>query len=322
MIIVWWSLVTMDMWNSTASMLPRVMKPREDVRLPMDDRLFLTLPMHAEDENASSERTPALSSREPGVSLLAFFPSLNALLYEIHLHNTRSVATGETTILGCDSIRVLSKSLDDWHFHLPDLAQYTDENLAYWAEQDLGPMFVNLHMNYHYAGLLLYYPYLQFSQDLRANAAAVEAQLCAAKCKYHSGSLCELIYNANQRPETTLLHSIVGHALVVAATAQLHTLLFSSDEAEIAVAKVRLERNFEVITRLHSYWPIVQSSISRLQAFHEACMQTRNESFQLDWWMLKYILDFPRPIADKAAGLGQRDDDSTVRSSLRNLLEL
>jgi hypothetical protein len=320
--VVWWTLVTTDTWNSTASMLPRAIKPRDNVRLPMDERLFSRLQLGAEDMIESPDHTPSTSPNEHPVSLLAYFTSLNALLYEIHVHNTKSVATGQAITLNEDSIRRLSKSLDDWHFELPDLARCSEKNIVYWADQDLGPMFVNLHMNYHYAGLLLYYPFLHSSQNVLHDAATASAQLCAAKCRYHSSSLCELIYNANQRPETTLMQSIVGHTLVVAATAQLHTLLFSSDEVEMSLARVRLERNFEIVTRLHSYWPIVASSISRLKAFHAACTKTQNESFHLDWWMLQYMLNFPRPITDKTKDMGERHNDATVSESLKNLIEI
>jgi hypothetical protein len=88
----------------------------------------------------------------------------------------------------------------------------------------------------------------------------------------------------------------------------IYTLLFGTDDAEIALARARLEHNFRIISRLQGYWPSLQASLSRLAAFHAACLGRgrggRSGSgsgggdamFRLDRWMLRFLLDFARPV--------------------------
>jgi hypothetical protein len=96
------------------------------------------------------------------------------------------------------------------------------------------------------------------------------------------------------------LFSLVGHILTIASTAQLHILLFSSDAAETKNARRLLERNFELLSLLKTYWPCVDASVSRFEAFHTACLRCQDDShFQMDQWMLKFILEFAAPVNER-----------------------
>jgi uncharacterized membrane protein YgcG len=108
-----------------------------------------------------------------------------------------------------------------------------------------------------------------------------------------------------------------------------YTLLFSADDTSIALARARLERSFGVVSRLQRFWPALRASSSRLAAFHAACLAGRRTSststgnsstrkegggdngggggggggggegtFRLDWWMLRFLVDFAKPVDD------------------------
>jgi hypothetical protein len=95
---------------------------------------------------------------------------------------------------------------------------------------------------------------------------------------------------------------MVGHILVIASTIQIHTLLFSDNEEQISAARSRLEKNFEILSQLRTYWPTLDVSFTRLRAFHQACRDSMDESFRLDLWMLRFLSEFAEPIDDKVIG--------------------
>ena len=95
---------------------------------------------------------------------------------------------------------------------------------------------------------------------------------------------------------------MVGHVLVIASTVQIHTLLFSAYDDEIAAARQRLESNFEILVKLRGLWPSVDYCMMRLQAFHKACRNSMETTFKLDLWMLKFLSEFAKPVDDKPAG--------------------
>ncbi|KAJ4168735.1 hypothetical protein NW754_010663 [Fusarium falciforme] len=144
----------------------------------------------------------------------------------------------------------------------------------------------------------------------------------ATKCKQHAADLCDLIWKAKQRPETDIMHSLVGHDLVTSSTVQIHTLLFSLGDEEIATAKSRLERNFEMITDLHKYWPIVSVTISKLEKFHNACLRYKDATFHLDRWMLQFILEFSQPIQERSEDAIHGGDNVAVFNQLRSLIDV
>ncbi|KAM6530096.1 hypothetical protein FALCPG4_008221 [Fusarium falciforme] len=179
-----------------------------------------------------------------------------------------------------------------------------------------------MHMNYHHIGQLLFYSSLGASLEMGIDSSSSEPTICfATRCKQHAADLCDLIWRAKQRPETDIMHSLVGHDLVTSSTVQIHTLLFSLDDEEIAMAKSRLERNFEMITDLHKYWPIVSVTISKLQKFHNACLRYKDATFHLDRWMLQFILEFSQPIQERSEDMLHRGDNEEVFDQLRNLID-
>ncbi len=88
---------------------------------------------------------------------------------------------------------------------------------------------------------------------------------------------------------------MAGHVLSIASTVQIYALVFSEEEEQIQAARFRLERNFEILTKLKGYWPTLDISFERLQEFHRVCQVSVEESFRMDRWMLTFLLEFAKP---------------------------
>ncbi|KAK4042813.1 hypothetical protein C8A01DRAFT_44171 [Parachaetomium inaequale] len=315
---VWWSVVTTDTWSSTAMGLPRAIQPRHDIPMPMDERVFLAL-TSADPPVSQQGRDAVVSPRsELSTSLIAQMIKLNGILYDINTFNTQLVS-GILQELGArDAVTKLSAALDAWRSELPTDMEYTRDNLLYWAGRGCGASFVVLHLNYNHSSQLLFYSFLHSSLALdhhHDDASTTPTSAYAAKCKSHAASLCEIMYAAAAAADAPaaveVLYPLAGHMLVVASTVHLHALLFSADDAEIALAKARLEHNFGIITRLQTYWPSLHASFSRLAAFHRACLDDKSNNdnlnddaggggtFRLDRWMLRFLLDFAKPVGER-----------------------
>lgn len=293
-----------DTWSSTALGLPRAIQPRYDLPMPMDERVFITL---APTEPPVPQEG-RLTDSAPSMSLIAQMIKLNAILYDINALNTKAVSGVLEEAYVRESVSELSAALDSWRSELPADMAYTHDNLTYWANHRCGPSFVVLHINFNHSSQLLFYRFLHSSLSRDEHAPAMnQTRAYTTRCKAHSASLCEVIYQAAQNPATEVLYPLAGHVLVIASTVHLHTLLFSADDAEIALAKARLEHNFQIISRLQKYWPSLHASFSRLSAFHKACLDERDDgTFRLDSWMLRFLLDFAKAVAERD-GDGERE---------------
>lgn len=150
-------------------------------------------------------------------------------------------------------------------------------------------------------GQLLYYQYLhEDSYD-----EGTHAGYYANKCKMHATALCEILYRAYSTPGCEVYYTMVGHVLVIASTVQLHILLFSSDESQIKAARHRLERNFEILTKLQMYWPTLDVCFTRFREFHKACQKSKESSFKLDRWMLQFLFEFAKPVGERTDELAE-----------------
>ncbi|KAF5650228.1 hypothetical protein F25303_4465 [Fusarium sp. NRRL 25303] len=297
---VWWSLITTETWSSATQSLPRYIKPRNNVPLPIDERRFASLTYNMpEIQYDSSPGSSPICNFDPH-SLVAQMIRLNLLLYDIIVFlNSRVVDTQDEHSVNRSFDHELRHSLDEWADNLPPRLRYSEENVIYWADEGFGAIFITLHINYNHAGQLLFYQNLQSAQE--QDAGDDSRQGFAQRCKQHATNLCDLIYEAKWRPDTVVLYPLAGHILCLASTVQIHTLLFGIDDDEIMAAKTRLERNFEMISSMNNYWPMNHMSISRLQHFHNACLRSKDDSFRLDAWMLQFLLGFTQDIKDRDA---------------------
>lgn len=291
--------------------------------LPMEESHFLALDCDVRVPPLDSNVDAASPLGDTSQSIVAQMIRLNILLYDIVLLNARIVAEQAQEALGQDMTQKLTDRLDDWAMNLPSHLQYSEENVAYWVREGLGAMFITLHINHNHAGQLLFYQYLHAAQDTNQHGFQSDAaRSFADRCKQHATNLCDLIYRAKQDPDTVVMYPLAGHILCLASTVQIHTLLFSPDDNEIHLAKIRLERNFELISSMNEYWPMNHMSIGRLQLFHNTCLRSKDDSFRLDVWMLKFLLGFTHEIKDRDAPSPQGHNSARGFDHLRNLLEI
>ena len=293
---VWWTLYETDTWSSTGVRLAKMM-PHRNVPLPMAEHKFLQLSSSASpyprEHSELGATTTALHL--PNDSLLAYSVTLNQRFSQIDKLNSQAVSG---VLQGAELIKEverISLEMRTWASELPGRMCNTLENLAYWTSQGSGNIFILLHIQYHHFSQLLFYQFLHGSAEPRCSSS--KHYRYAQECKQHATSLCNLIHLARGTPATEPLYSLVGHVLTIASTAQLHALLFSSDAAEVRNARILLERNFELLTLLRTYWSCIDASFSRFDAFHSACLRCQDDSqFRMDQWMLKFMLEFATPV--------------------------
>jgi hypothetical protein len=276
----WWTVCMVDVWSSTAVKLPRIMPNDRIVSLPIDEMAFSSMSIGS-GLNSLSEGTNL------GTPLLAEMVKLNRILSRIIDFNQACVSEH---LQGADlerGIQELTCALDIWLDNLPQHMRDTPANFDYFASRGLGRMFAAVYLGYYHYGQLLNYQFLSFSSE-----APSDSTRYADACKQHAARLCSLVYRSHATPDSEALYSAVSHILVIASTIQIHTLLFSGDEGQIRVSKSRLERNFEILLKLRTYWPSVDSAMSRLRAFHQTCLRSKETSFVLDRWLLRFLVQF------------------------------
>ncbi|KAH8650183.1 hypothetical protein BX600DRAFT_442266 [Xylariales sp. PMI_506] len=278
---IWWTLCMVDVWSSTAVKLPRIMPSIHSVPLPMDEIPFLSL---------GSDFTGTLPSAQLtyGSPLLSQMIKLNRVLSQVNDFNKKCV---EERLEGASleyGIQNLSRELESWLVGLPYNMRDTPENFAWFASHGLGRIYAAVYLGYYYYGQLLYFQFL----GTEATGATDSSHIYADRCKDHAARLCEMVYRSFDTPGSEVLYSMVAHVLVIASTIQIHTLLFSSDEMQIRLSRLRLERNYKILLHLKPYWSSVDSAMSRLRAFHQTCMRSTETSFVLDRWLLRFLVEF------------------------------
>ncbi|KAH6692436.1 fungal-specific transcription factor domain-containing protein [Plectosphaerella plurivora] len=299
---VWWSLSMIDAWSSAAVKLPKLLPNRTDLPLPMDDLSYLAL-------------SPALggspgfnTSFSQGALLLAQMVKLNVILQEVNHFNQSCVVENPSWDALSQGVDTMTARLDGWIDQIPHNLRDTPENFAWFASRGLGRMFAAVYLGYYHFGQLLYYQFLHgAATDPSPSPSLVDAPDAARRneyarlCKDHAGKLCEMVYRAYATADSDVRYTMTSHVLVIASTVQIHTLLFSGDEDDISVARRRLERNFELLLRLQTYWPTVDKAISRLRAFHATARTSQRTSFVLDRWMLRFMVEWAESMEEKEA---------------------
>ncbi len=280
-----------DTWSSTGVRLPKIMPHLDGISLPIDEATFLQARRGNTWDESFGPSSPNLNS-----SLLAQMIKLNYILVEVNSLNQLTVAS--EGIVYEDRIIALSQDLDAWYGQLPYEMRDTPENLIHWASQGLGRIFVAVYLGYYHFGQLLFYQFLH--EDCPSSLTKAQAHAYAQRCRAHSTRLCDMTYAANSTPGCEVLYNMVGHVLVITSTVQIHVLLFDEDDAQVRLARGRLERNFEILTKLRAYWPTLEASFSRLRAFHKACQKSVQTSFRLDQWMLSFLSEFAKPMDDRS----------------------
>jgi hypothetical protein len=273
--IVYWTLYMIDIWSSTGLQLPRQMSRSDHIMLPIEESLYLGLSTHSSRPNSASS------------SIWAEMVHLAHIWAEIHDLNKATVDGSMRPELLSHAVEVLSNKLSNWSASLQPHLKATKENLERYASIGLGSALAALHLGFHYYNEVLFYQFLAEG----AHHSSVSATFYKENCKAHATYFCDLLYTCNMIPGCECFYIMVGHMLVVTSTVYIHMLLFSDVEEQIITARKRLEQNFEILTQLQSYWVKLDDSLSRLKAFHNACIASVESSFCMDRWMLSFILE-------------------------------
>jgi hypothetical protein len=268
-----------DVWSSAAVKLPRIMPTDSAVSLPIDEIPFSSM---STDFTSNFINNPA-TLESP---LLAEMIRLNRILAKIIDFNRRCVSEHLEHAALEMGVYSLSVELKEWLDSLPSHMRDTPENFQWFASHGLGRMFAAVYLGYYHYGQLVNY------QLLGTEDTTTSSQRFAEDCKTHAARLCDVVYRSFATPGCEVLYPTVAHILVIASTVQIHTLLFSGDEGQIRRAKSRLERNFEILLQLRSYWSSVDGAMSRLRAFHQTCLRSKETSFVLDRWLLRFLVQF------------------------------
>ncbi|KXH33786.1 ZnF3 [Colletotrichum salicis] len=234
----------------------------------------------------------------------------DGILLDVNDFNQRCVADNPTWDALEQGVESLSRRMEDWLAALPANMRDTPENFSWFAARGQGRTFAAVYLGYYHFGQLLYYQFLYGAATTTAinptaSASVARRDLYAKRCKEHAAQLCDMVYRAQTTPGSDVRYTMTAHVLVIASTVQIHTLLFSGDEADISVARRRLERNFELLMQLRCYWPTTDRAISRLRAFHQTARTSIDTSFVLDRWMLRFLVEFAEPMEEKERGDGE-----------------
>lgn len=249
---------------------------------------------------------PSPDTVTTGESILAWNVHANLIFPQVDDANAKAVAghIGGNELM--ETFEKVMTRLDAWAAALPCRLVYSPENFAYWKEMGLGNTFAILHVNYHYLNVLAFYQFLHGSTNSPQSQTTTKY---AHKCRESATEICNIIHRAAESSGTELLNSIIGHVLTVASTVQLHILLFSSNDDEIRNAHNLLERNFDRLLDLKKYWSCVDISFYRFDAFHRACLRSRDDShFRLDQYMLKFMVEFAAPMTERPS-VGDSDQN-------------
>ncbi|KAK6211301.1 c6 transcription factor [Colletotrichum tabaci] len=329
---VWWSLCMIDVWSSTAVKLPKLLPARSDIPLPMDDLPFVSLSRSGASPSSAASAGAAAAAAgvsAAGATLLSGQSSqhlsqmvrLNRILLDVNDFNQRCVAENPDWDALESGVEALHARMEGWLAALPDNMRDTPENFAWFAARGLGRTFAAVYLGYYHFGQLLYYQFLYGAGTTTAinptaSASVARRDSYATRCKEHAARLCDVVYRAQTTAGADVRYTMAAHVLVIASTVQIHTLLLSGDEADIGLARRRLERNYELLLQLRCYWPTVDRAISRLRAFHETARTSIDTSFVLDRWMLRFLVEFAEPMEEKeaAAGTSRRGDGEEMES--------
>ncbi|KAL3476624.1 hypothetical protein BJX99DRAFT_270293 [Aspergillus californicus] len=299
---IWWSLYMIDIWSSMGLNLPRQLDFVESYSLPINEEVFLSL------QNGAPTDTEI-----PGLwSEMVILARIWARIHHLNKASVNSLVDYETLSVTVDA---LARELRGWADALHPSLQETPANLDRYASLGVGNAFAALHLGYHYYNEVLFYQFLARNPGPEPGCSRESILRYRAQCEEHALAFCNLLYRCrslNQlQPRFHCLYVMIGHMLVVTSTIYMHMLLFSDDGAKVKLARQRLAQNFEILTELQIYWVTLDVALSRLQVFHNACTQSIDESFRMDQWMLKFILEHGSSVMERPVST---DEPDTLRS--------
>ncbi|KAF2226208.1 hypothetical protein BDZ85DRAFT_192868 [Elsinoe ampelina] len=303
---VWWSLFMIDRWASAGmGLTPRFgLNCKHPIR-PMDELAFQNL-------DVAQSRTPRTLYR---YGLWSYMVSLVEIFVDIQQFNRTAAETNSGLDAEVGRAQQLIDRLDGYEARLPNDLQWSDENLAGYADNGAGATFVALHLGFHHYATLLYFQYL----DTQSSNYSTDSHW-AQRCKHHAAAFSDVLHASFQHKDSAAVYVIVAHMATVSSSVLLHTLLFG-EEHELSPARVRLEHNFEALCTLQVYWPGVKGMMDRLALFHDFCFWSIDEhTHKVDRWMLKFLLQHASELQDKPPPISSPvENGRALRSSTRGM---
>jgi len=283
-----------DIWSSSGLRLPRDLSFPDGVDLPSDEEYLQGLTSRPDHHRLGGKKPSS-------AGIWAAMTRLARIWADIQRAIKSSADEHRSTSALPAVVDALAYQLDAWVASLPTSLQQNTTNLARYVSLGYGASFAALHLGYHYYNEVLFFRFL----SSRDHGGSVSARHYASRCTAAARSFCELLYTCEDTPGAECLYVMVGHMLTVTSAVCMHTLLFAEDASEVLAARLRLERNFGVLTRLQMYWVVLDRTLERLRAFHDACVDSIESSFRMDAWMLRFILEHGTSMPEKGAVLGE-----------------
>ncbi|KAL4799950.1 hypothetical protein BDV19DRAFT_354087 [Aspergillus venezuelensis] len=293
----YWSLYMIDQWSSAGLDMPRQILDPTQHPLPMPELEFQRL-------RPGGQQVKCIRDHVPGLwGYMVLLARIFGKIHELHRQLANGCLTDNETE---EKTHELALQLEEFTQNLPAHMELTRHHLEQHAGVGLGAAFVALHLGYHHYSTLLYFHYLDSTQFKVPNQ-----HLFAARCKYHAAAFSDLLKSSNEVPGCGALYFIVSHMTVISSSALLHTLLFGGT-GELPDARRRLSYNFQVLLELKQYWTDVDTMITRLFTFQEACMRSADRVYVIDKWIVKFLLQHALPMEKglrppRAEELAERD---------------
>lgn len=280
-----------DIWSSSGLRLPRQLQYHESIPLPAEETYFL-----------QSAAVSILPPPARGTGIWAEMARLGQIWAQIQELNRSSVEGTLDPAQLHTTVEHLANQLEIWRASLPPFLLNTAPNRAHYLASGLGTSFAALHLGYHYYSEVLFYQFM--ASATQRNALSVHpSQTYAERCTEHAMAFCDVLYEADAATNgQECMFIMLGHMLVVTSTVYVHMLLFN-DGCAISpdTLRERLQHNFTILTKMQIYWRTLESSLSRLKVFHNACLRSIEGSFDMDRWMLRFILEYGVNMPEKFA---------------------
>ncbi|KAL3452719.1 hypothetical protein BJX65DRAFT_264740 [Aspergillus insuetus] len=304
---LFWQCWMMETWHSVQAQFPAQLKVGAHFKPPLDEGIFSAMRATDPPDLLTEDRIVQMGLRERSIwGMILPLTEIHGQVVRLNDELARqSLAHGEIR----HRVTVLATRLDHWLQTLPDSLRDTPENWRAQAERGSHREFAAMHMLYHHQSQLLYYQFLHWavSSILPSTPTDPNSLHYSNKCKAHATALGQIMWNlhSSQDPalgtETQCLWSpLNGHLLVVASSVHLHSMLFDTHLVAIENSRLMLEHNFIMLLQLQKYWPSLQLSLSRLRAFHRACLMEQSErQFDMDSWMISFLNRYMSSIPDR-----------------------
>lgn len=279
---VWWSLFMADIWTSgnidVSGLISGQRAACESYSLPSAEILFIKFSMVPPSFHVDEYHYAALWPEM--IKLVRIYEHIQDLNRELVSNGYSSY---DEVVL---QVKGLQEKLDAWRASLLPCLVFNVENLRRFIQLGLGRMFVSTHLGYHHYACILYFQFLDESQPL----TPIRKQY-AETCVQHAQAQAKMIDMALNEYDCLPLFNTVGHIIVVCSSVLLHKLHFGPPD-EVPSTKQLLESNIAALNILKKYWRNIGLMIEMLQTFQSVCKLFSYNAFQMDNWMLNFLLRY------------------------------